>query len=345
MNAEQLWSLFGVEAPYEAWAFGDVPDKLARLVLQGIKTATASSYPLYEQEGEPIPQPGEYSVILDSADEAVCIIRDTKVTVVPYREVTAEHAFKEGEGDRSLAYWQEVHEPFFTSEMEEGGLTFTEDMPVVCEEFEVVFRPTLEDEVRIFFAGDATGHDWFHTLRVVRLARSIAREEQADEELCALAALLHDVDDYKLTGGGFGETTNARRLMKKYGIAEETQQAVVDIIRKISFKGTDTEVPGSLEGKVVQDADRLDAMGAIGIARTFAFGGSRGQAMYDPAVRPQPDKTAEEYKKYSSTTINHFYEKLLLLKDMMNTETARVLAQHRHKVMEDFLTEFYEEWG
>ena len=204
---------------------------------------------------------------------------------------------------------------------------------------------TIEDEVRAFFAGDATGHDWFHTERVVKLASRLAELEGADPKICRLAALLHDVDDYKLTGGAFGETANAERLMNKYGVPEETQKTVLNIIRKISFKGADTEVPETLEGKIVQDADRLDAIGAIGIARTFAFGGSRGQAMYDPSVPPQPDKSAEEYKKNSSTTINHFYEKLLLLKDMMNTESARALAQHRHQVMEDFLHEFYEEWN
>ena len=344
MNAEQLWNLYGAHAPYEAWAFGDAPDKLAALVLTGQKTATASAWPVYAVEEEPVPQAGDYSVILDSHDEAVCIIQTTQVQILPFLQVPAEHAWKEGEGDRSLAYWREVHEEFFIGEMEEAGLTFTEEMPVVCEEFEVVFRPTMEDEVRAFFAGDATGHDWYHTQRVVHLARRLAVMEGADEELCALAALLHDVDDYKLTGGSFGETTNAVRLMQRYQIPEDRQQLVTAIIRKVSFKGAETEIPDTLEGKIVQDADRLDAIGAIGIARTFAFGGSRGQTMYDPDIPPQPGKTAEEYKKYSSTTINHFYEKLLLLKDMMNTPSARLLAEDRHQFMEAFLTEFYKEW-
>ena len=139
MTAQEMWNASGIEAEYEAWAFGDDPDTLAELVRNGIKTATASAYPFYELEGEDLPKAGEYSVILDTKDEAVCIIRTTKVYVTPYREVTAEQAWKEGEGDRSLDYWRRVHEAFFRKELEEAGLTFTEDMGVVCEEFEVVY--------------------------------------------------------------------------------------------------------------------------------------------------------------------------------------------------------------
>ena len=139
MNAQEMWQASGLTGAYEAWAFGDDADILADLVRRGIKTATASAYPLYELEGEELPQAGEYSIILDTREEAVCIIRTTKVFVTPYREVTAEQAGKEGEGDRSLSYWREVHEAFFRKEMEEAGLTFTEEMGVVCEEFEVVY--------------------------------------------------------------------------------------------------------------------------------------------------------------------------------------------------------------
>ena len=138
MNAEELWKQSGLTGSYEAWAFGDAPDKLAGLVLDGVKRATSSAFAVYEKTGEPVPKPGEYSVILDSKEQAVCIIRTTAVTIVPYREVTAEFAAKEGEGDRSLAYWRSVHEPFFTGELAEAGMTFDESTPVVCEEFEVV---------------------------------------------------------------------------------------------------------------------------------------------------------------------------------------------------------------
>lgn len=146
MNAEQMWDKFvsksqieGME--YQSWAFGAAPDELAELVLRGIKTGTASAYPLYEAENEALPKAGNYSVILDSKDEAVCIIKTTKVTIVPFREVSEEHARKEGEGDGSLEYWRKVHVEFFRKEMSETGKLFHEDMPVVCEEFELVYRP------------------------------------------------------------------------------------------------------------------------------------------------------------------------------------------------------------
>ena len=139
MNAAEMWERYceksGVQADYEDWAFGGAPDALAELVLNGIKTATASAYPLYEQEQEPLPKAGDYSVILNTKGEAVCIIRTTKVYVVPFREVSADHAFREGEDDRSLESWRKVHRDFFTREMNDEGLSFDEDMPVVCEEF------------------------------------------------------------------------------------------------------------------------------------------------------------------------------------------------------------------
>ena len=139
MTAKEMWKASGIDAEFDAWAFGDDPDTLAELVRTGVKTATASAYPLYELEGEPLPEAGEYSVILNTRDEAVCIIRTAKVHVTPYCEVAAEQAYKEGEGDRSLSYWRQVHETFFRKEMEAAGMTFTEDMGVVCEEFEVVY--------------------------------------------------------------------------------------------------------------------------------------------------------------------------------------------------------------
>ena len=140
MTAEELWKRSGISGTYEAWAFGEAADKLADLVVRGIKTATCSAYDLYRIEGEPIPEAGEYSVILDSKDEAVCIIRTTKVTVIPFNAVSEEHAFKEGEGDRSLEYWREVHESFLSRELASVRLEFNEETKVVCEEFEVVFK-------------------------------------------------------------------------------------------------------------------------------------------------------------------------------------------------------------
>lgn len=143
MNAEQMWAQYtsqsNVDAQYEAWAFGCDVDHLAQQVLRGIKTATASAFPLYEVEGEALPEPGQYSVILDSCDEAVCIIRCTDVTVVPFSQVSEDHAYREGEGDRSLEYWRRVHRQCFGQWMQEAGLVFSEDMPVVCETFQRLF--------------------------------------------------------------------------------------------------------------------------------------------------------------------------------------------------------------
>jgi len=145
MTAHDMWQAFialhpgAADAPYEARAYGDDPDELARLTLAGTKRATASAHALYGLDGDPLPQAGQYSVVLDSRDEAVCVIRNVRVHILPYREVDARHAFLEGEGDRSLRYWREVHERFFRREMAGYGLEFTEDIAVVCEEFEVMY--------------------------------------------------------------------------------------------------------------------------------------------------------------------------------------------------------------
>ena len=146
MTEKELWNQFKEknnisDCDYEAWAFGVDADMLANLVLIGEKTATASAFPLYESEKEPLPEVGEYSIILDSKDNAVCIIKTAKVYVVPFKEVTAEHAYKEGEGDKSLEYWRAVHEKFFTDCLSEAGMLFSGDMKVVCEEFDVVYIP------------------------------------------------------------------------------------------------------------------------------------------------------------------------------------------------------------
>ena len=145
MSPEQMWKEFTDTCPeyagqnYEAWPYGGAPDELAELTLNGIKTATASAHILYELENAPLPRPGDLSVVLDGRDEAVCVIRTTRVSVLPFRQVPARHAYLEGEGDRSLAYWREVHKSFFTRELKEAGLDFTPDMQVVCEEFERIW--------------------------------------------------------------------------------------------------------------------------------------------------------------------------------------------------------------
>ena len=160
-------------------------------------------------------------------------------------------------------------------------------------------------------------------------------------ELTELAALLHDVDDVKLFGKN---SRNAVRIMQKYGCTQDIQKSVMEIIHSISFRGDGASVPKSLEGKIVQDADRLDAIGAVGIARAFAYGGNKGRIMHDPSMMPRDGMSETEYRNGNGTTLNHFYEKLLRLKELMNTQTAKAIAQERHDVMVAFLEEFYAEW-
>lgn len=199
--------------------------------------------------------------------------------------------------------------------------------------------------IKELFSGDSSGHDYYHTVRVYKLAVEIAKQEKADVNIVQLAALLHDVDDSKLSPETHDTKKNAVDFMAANKVDAKVMEAVCKIIEEVSFAGTDSVVPSTIEGKCVQDADRLDAMGVIGIARTFAYGGSRGRTLYDPDISPQMGMGKEEYQKNQNTTsINHFYEKLLLLKDRMNTAMGKKLAEHRQAVMEEFLAEFMAEW-
>ena len=199
--------------------------------------------------------------------------------------------------------------------------------------------------IKEIFSGDSSGHDYYHTIRVYKLATQIAQQEKADVNIVQLAALLHDVDDIKLSPDTYDTKKNAVDFMTANKVDERTIEAVCKIIDEVSFAGTDSVVPDTIEGKCVQDADRLDAMGAIGIARTFAYGGSRGRKIYDSEIKPKIGMNKDEYQKnQDSTSINHFYEKLLLLKDMMNTTEGKRLAEHRLAVMQEFLNEFMAEW-
>lgn len=190
---------------------------------------------------------------------------------------------------------------------------------------------------------DATGHDAWHIRRVVRLAGRIARTEpRADASLVALAALLHDLGDWKLADA---PEDAAARLLRKLGASEALARRVDAVCREVSFKGAGVkDRPSSLEARIVQDADRLDAIGAIGVARTFAYGGAKGRAMHDPAVKPVAHRSFAAYKKSKGPTINHFYEKLLLLKKRLHTREAKRLARERHRYMLDFLRRFLAEW-
>ncbi len=190
------------------------------------------------------------------------------------------------------------------------------------------------------------GHDWFHIERVYKNALLIAREEECDLEVVKLGALLHDIADSKFHDGDetVGPKT-ARTFLEKENVREETIQNVVKIIENISFKGGNFEKKfNSKELEIVQDADRLDAIGAIGIARCFNYGGFKNRVLFNPVIPPKMNMTKDEYKNSDSPTINHFYEKLLLLKDKMNTETGKKIALERHKYMENFLSQFYAEW-
>ena len=211
-------------------------------------------------------------------------------------------------------------------------------------EADMVIENTIK-YVKQIFADDCSGHDYHHTMRVYRLAMQIAEQENADMLIVQLAALLHDVDDVKLSPETHDTKKNAVRFMKNSGVDDKVIASVCKIIDEVSFVGTDSVVPSTLEGKCVQDADRLDAIGAIGIARTFAYGGSKGRRIHDPDIKPMTNMNKADYNQnHNSTSINHFYEKLLLLKDMMNTGTAKKMAMHRQAVMEDFLEEFMAEW-
>jgi uncharacterized protein len=203
-----------------------------------------------------------------------------------------------------------------------------------------------EDYVRDELSGDSSGHDWWHVDRVRKLALRLAREEGADELVVELAALLHDVADYKFSGSPDAGPQAAREWLVGQGADVVTVEHVAEIVAKMSFKGArvpDAEL--SLEGRCVRDADRLDAIGAIGIARAFAFGGHKGRMLHDPTVEPQPHTDPDAYMRAQTTTINHFYEKLLLLEERMSTDSARRIAAHRQRVMQAFMEEFHAEWN
>ncbi len=199
--------------------------------------------------------------------------------------------------------------------------------------------------IRKEFSDDSSGHDWWHIYRVWKNAIAICEIEKADSFIVQLAALLHDLDDWKFNESGDETPHRARAWLESCSVDSLTAENVCRIITHISYKGAGVENKmDSLEGFIVQDADRLDAIGAIGIGRAFAYGGYKNRMMYDPDSPPKMHASFEEYKNSKSATINHFYEKLLLLKDMMNTQTAKRIAEERHNVMVKFLDQFMLEW-
>jgi uncharacterized protein len=205
----------------------------------------------------------------------------------------------------------------------------------------------VAEKARKDLENEGSGHDWWHVYRVWSMAKRIAKEESANSFIVELAALLHDIGDWKFHHGD--DTVGprmARRILSKQGVPEEIIEHVCEIISTMPFKGARVKAKiKTLEGKVVQDADRLDAVGAIGIARAFAYGGSKNRPIYNPNQKPVLHRTKEEYLRSESSTINHFYEKLLLLKARMNTRTAKRIAKERHKFMEKYLRRFFGEWN
>ncbi len=194
--------------------------------------------------------------------------------------------------------------------------------------------------------GESTGHDWFHIERVLKTAEKIAKKEGGKLFIIQLAVLLHDIADWKFHKGDIKKGSRvAKKWLSKLDLKKEAVKHICYIIDNVSFKGLGVgSQMKTLEGKIVQDADRLDALGAIGIARVFAFNGWKGNQIYNPRVKPKKHKDFKEYKKINGTAINHFYEKLLHLKNRMNTNTGKKLAEKRHKFMVEYLSLFFKEW-
>lgn len=199
-----------------------------------------------------------------------------------------------------------------------------------------------EKYINEIFAGEGSGHDWWHIQRVRAMALKIADSEGGDRFIIEMAALLHDVDDWKLNPG---TGTKALNWLKSLGINELQSALILEVINQVSFKGAGVENKATtIEAKIVQDADRLDAIGAIGVARAFAYGGHKNRPLHIPGSTPQIHTDFESYKNNQGSTINHFYEKLLLLKNSLNTTSAIEIAKNRHIFMETFLQQFFAEW-
>lgn len=200
-----------------------------------------------------------------------------------------------------------------------------------------------EEFVRSYFKSEGTGHDWWHIHRVRQMALKIAKTEGGDQFLIEMAALLHDLDDWKLKPEN--ESSKTKEWLNQINLNNSDSEKILEIISQISFKGAHVEnLALSAEARIVQDADRLDAIGAIGVARAFSYGGSKSRLIYHPDIPPVLHDSFESYKNNTAPTINHFYEKLLLIKKRLNTQTAIDIAEKRHKFMEAFLDEFFDEW-
>ena len=203
----------------------------------------------------------------------------------------------------------------------------------------------IEQWVKAELLNEKSGHDWYHIKRVTDIAKEILKHEDADSFTVIAAALLHDIADDKVTANVDAALERIKALLADNEVKDATIEKIIDIITTMSFKGGTGKELSYIEAQIVQDADRLDALGAIGIARTFQYGGAKGQAMYDPEIPVRDQMSFEEYRNGESTSINHFYEKLLLLKDKMNTQAAINIAEEREVFMKHFLDTFFKEWN
>ncbi|WP_420535544.1 HD domain-containing protein [Alkalihalobacillus pseudalcaliphilus] len=201
-----------------------------------------------------------------------------------------------------------------------------------------------EKWVKEILLGESSGHDWYHIQRVTHLAQTIAKAEGGDRFIVTMAALLHDLIDDKLFENQEEALRRVSDKLMELEVHQDIQNHILTIIQTISYRGGNGDKLQSKEAMIVQDADRLDALGAIGIARTFAYSGHKGQPIYDPTIEKRENMTIEEYRNGKSSAIHHFYEKLLKLKDLMNTESGKKEANIRHEFMEQFLKQFYHEW-
>ena len=203
----------------------------------------------------------------------------------------------------------------------------------------------IENWVKEKLQFEKSGHDWYHIYRVTELAKEILKHEEANEFIVTAASLLHDIPDDKVTDNVEASIEEIKILLNNNDVTPHDIETIVDIIMTMSFKGGTGKTLTCIEAQIVQDADRLDALGAIGIARTFQYGGAKGQAMYDPDIPVREQMSFQEYRGGKSTSINHFYEKLLLLKDKMHTQTAIEIAEDRELFMKEFLNQFLNEWN
>lgn len=200
------------------------------------------------------------------------------------------------------------------------------------------------DYVEEKLVGEGSGHDWWHIVRVRNMAARIAQAEGGNHFICQMAALLHDLADEKVAGSEAAGLREVKNLLETLELSKEQVAEIMEIVSGISYKGGHNHRALSLEGQIVQDADRLDALGAIGIARTMAYSGNKNRIIHDPTLPIREQMSLEEYRAQKGSAITHFYEKLLKLKDLMNTQTARKIAQGRHEFLEIYLKQFYAEW-